>query len=106
MDRLALQVGLNVIDHDVGAGVIWLWAHQLRRHAARAGLFEDAHSARLHGPRQSLPGVVLNALGIGLAYVNVYLALVCLILVPLLYFVPWAWRVAAKGVKHKVKRRH
>jgi uncharacterized membrane protein len=73
----------------------------MRRHAVREGLFESERAARLHGPKQSLLGIGLNTLALVFAFVNVYVSLACLILVPLLYFVPWAWRAVARGVKAK-----
>ncbi|SCG45629.1 TMEM175 family protein [Micromonospora inositola] len=68
----------------------------LRWHASRAGLLEGGDEVvRAHGPRQSVPSVILSGLSIVLTLINVHVALACLVLVPLLYFVPQAWRYAA-----------
>lgn len=68
----------------------------LRWHASRAGLFEGGDEVvRAYGPRQSVPAVILSGLSVVLTLINVYLALTCLALIPLLYFVPQAWRYVA-----------
>jgi uncharacterized membrane protein len=71
----------------------------MRFHAVRAHLFTEDWVARYHGPSQSVPGLVLNSAAIIFAFVNVYVSLVCLVLIPALYFVPQAWRWVAKLLK-------
>ena len=57
-----------------------------RSYAEREKLFEDTDSTSL-GPRRSIPGIAIYGLSIPLAFVNIYLALLCFLVVPLLYFV-------------------
>lgn len=80
----------------------------LRWHASRTGLFEGGDEVvRAHGPRQSVPAVILSGLSVVLTLINVYLALTCLALIPLLYFVPQAWRYWANrlsAVERRVAR--
>jgi len=67
----------------------------MRSYAVRHALFQESNAAREMGPRHSLPAVVIYVLSIGLSFVNVYLALASLFIVPLLYFVPNLIRVRA-----------
>lgn len=61
----------------------------LRDYASHKKLFAvDNESEKVLGPRHSIPAIVIYALSILLAFVNVYLSLFCFLLVPLLYFVP------------------
>lgn len=59
-----------------------------RSYAGNNKLFVDNASAKAMGPRHSMPAVTILILSILLAFVNVYLSLICFLLVPLLYFVP------------------
>ena len=59
----------------------------LRYYATRAGLFPSKH-ARVLGFRRSLPAIGLYALSIILSFVNAYLALASLVVVPIVYVVP------------------
>ncbi|MGI8468589.1 MAG: TMEM175 family protein [Pyrinomonadaceae bacterium] len=59
-----------------------------RSYAGNNKLFVDNESAKAMGPRHSIPAVTIFILSILLAFVNVYLSLICFLLVPLLYFVP------------------
>ena len=61
--------------------------YAFRSYANRAKLFEPEDSRAL-GPRRSVPAIVIYGLSILLTFVNVYLALLCFLAVPLLYFVP------------------
>lgn len=56
--------------------------------ASRHKLFTDDASAKLMGPRHSIPAIVIFTLAALFVFVNVYLSLACLFLVPLLYFMP------------------
>jgi uncharacterized membrane protein len=60
----------------------------LRRYANYAKLFKEDEFAKTMGPRHSIPAITLYTASILLAFVNVYLSLACLFLVPVLYFVP------------------
>lgn len=61
----------------------------MRKHANHNGLFkEDKETSQYMGPRRSLPAILLFSLAIVSAFVNVYFALACVLLVPVLYFVP------------------
>jgi uncharacterized membrane protein len=40
------------------------------------------------GPRHSIPAITIYSLSIVLAFMNVYLAIACLIFIPFLYFIP------------------
>jgi hypothetical protein len=59
--------------------------YAFRSYAGREKLFEDADSTSL-GPRRSIPGIAIYGLSIPLAFVDIYLALLCFLVVPLLYF--------------------
>jgi TMEM175 potassium channel family protein len=61
--------------------------YALRSYAYQAKLFKEQNSRAL-GPRHSIPAITLYGLSILLAFANVYLSLVCFLVVPLLYFVP------------------
>lgn len=73
-------------------GVIQLLAalsfYLLRRYASKQELFLDREAAKDMGPSHSLPAIAIYALSLFLTFVNVYLALACFFIVPLLYFVP------------------
>jgi uncharacterized membrane protein len=60
----------------------------LRSYASKNKLFVDTASAKAMGPRHSIPAITIYTLSILIAFVNVYVSLVCFLLVPLLYFVP------------------
>lgn len=63
--------------------------YALRSYATSAKLFTDQDASAISlGPRHSLPAILLYGLSILFVFVNVYLALACLFVVPLLYFVP------------------
>ena len=51
-------------------------------------LFINNAAEKEMGPRHSLPAIIIFTLSILLAFVNVYLSLLCFFLVPLLYFIP------------------
>lgn len=59
-----------------------------RSYATKHQLFVDDASARAMGPRHSIPAITILTLSILFAFVNVYLSLICFLIVPLLYFVP------------------
>jgi len=59
-----------------------------RDYASRHKLFIDDSSAKAMGPKHSIPAIVIFITAILFVFVNVYLSLACLLLVPLLYFVP------------------
>jgi uncharacterized membrane protein len=60
-----------------------------RIYTVRANLFEKpTEYMKIMGPKHSLPAIIVYALAILLAFVNVYLSWICFIIVPLLYFVP------------------
>ncbi len=59
-----------------------------RNYASHHNLFADHASAQAMGPRHSIPAITIFVLSIVFAFVNVYLSLLCFVLVPLLYFVP------------------
>ena len=61
--------------------------YAFRSYAKRAKLFEQEDAKALR-PRRSIPAIAIYGLSILLAFVNVYLALLCFLAVPLLYFVP------------------
>ncbi len=64
--------------------------YALRHYASYAKLFEaeSEFERRALGPTHSIPAITLYALSILLSFVSAYLALACLFLVPVLYFVP------------------
>jgi uncharacterized membrane protein len=64
-----------------------------RSYARKHNLFKDAATAQAMGPGHSLPAIALFTLSIVLAFVNIYLSLACLVIVPLLYFVPNALKI-------------
>jgi uncharacterized membrane protein len=59
-----------------------------RVYALKYKLFVDAASAKAMGPKHSIPAVTMLALSLVFAFLDVYLSLICLLIVPLLYFVP------------------
>ncbi len=61
--------------------------YAFRSYANRAKLFKE-QDARALGPRHSIPAIAIYTFSVLLAFVNVYLALLCFLVVPLLYFVP------------------
>jgi uncharacterized membrane protein len=75
-----------ILLYSVNSLLAALTFYALRRYAVDASLFAEEDIAAL-GPRHSIPAVVLYVLAIILAFVNVYLALACLLAAPLLYFV-------------------
>jgi uncharacterized membrane protein len=62
--------------------------YAFRSYAYHAGLFKERQAAKAQGPKHSIPAVAIYALSILLSFVNVYLALACFFIVPLLYFMP------------------
>ncbi len=61
----------------------------IRAYACRAGLFlEDVEAKRDLGPIHSLPAVALYSVAVAGACVHVAISLACIVLVPMLYFVP------------------
>jgi uncharacterized membrane protein len=61
----------------------------LRIYASTHNLFiHDQDSERALSPHHSIPSIILYALAIIFVFVNVYLSLVCLLLIPFLYFIP------------------
>ncbi|SRR5258708_817754 len=63
--------------------------YALRSYASYKKLFE-ANKANLKtlGPKHSIPAITIYSLSILFTFVDVYVSLVCFLLVPLLYFVP------------------
>jgi len=59
-----------------------------RAYASRHKLFIDGSAAKVMGPKHSIPAIAMYLLAALFAFVNVYVSLVCLFLVPLLYFIP------------------
>jgi uncharacterized membrane protein len=59
-----------------------------RAYASRHKLFIDASAVKVMGPRHSIPAIVMYTLAALFVFVNVYVSLVCLFLIPLLYFIP------------------
>ncbi len=59
-----------------------------RSYASQKKLFVNTASAKAMGPRHSIPAIAIFVLSIIFAFVNVYISLVCFLIVPLLYFVP------------------
>ena len=59
-----------------------------RKYAFKKKLFIDGTSEKALGPRHSIPAITLYSLSIIFAFVNVYVALICLFFVPVLYFIP------------------
>jgi uncharacterized membrane protein len=59
-----------------------------RWYAQRNNLLEDTPVARAMGPKHSLPAISIFTISIIFAFVNVYLSLLCFLLVPLIYFIP------------------
>jgi uncharacterized membrane protein len=59
-----------------------------RSYAVKNDLFIDRKFAKSMGPSHTFPAITIYSLTILLAFVNVYLSLACLLLAPLLYFVP------------------
>jgi uncharacterized membrane protein len=62
--------------------------YMFRSYADRTKLFKKDEIARAQGPKRSIPAIIIYALSIVLAFINVYLSLACFFIVPLLYFVP------------------
>lgn len=58
------------------------------RYAKKNSLFLNKDSAKELGPKFSIPAIILFSLAFMFAFVNVFLSLICLLLVPLLYFMP------------------
>lgn len=59
-----------------------------RLYASRHKLFIDEQSAKAMGPKHSIPALILFMMAILFVFVNVYVSLACIFLVPLLYFMP------------------
>jgi uncharacterized membrane protein len=64
-----------------------LIVYALRGYVKHARLLQEDYSNGL-GPQYSLPGITCYGLSIILAFVSVYLSLICFFIVPLLYFIP------------------
>jgi uncharacterized membrane protein len=60
----------------------------LRSYASQHKLFTDPGSATAMGPIHSMLSIIICILAIVLSFVNVYLSIFCLLLIPFLYFVP------------------
>jgi uncharacterized membrane protein len=60
----------------------------LRSYSSRLKLFAATASAKTMGPSHSLPAITIFVLSIVFAFVNVYVSLICLLVVPFLYFFP------------------
>ncbi len=76
-----------ILAYGVDSLLMALNFYGFRRYASNAKLFTEENAAAM-GPRHSLPAITLYTLSILLAFVNVYLSLVCFLIVPLLYFMP------------------
>jgi uncharacterized membrane protein len=76
-----------ILLYSVNSLFIALTFFALRSHAHQAKLFVE-DDAKTLGPGHSIPAIALYALSIVLVFVSVYLSLLCLLLVPWLYFVP------------------
>jgi uncharacterized membrane protein len=59
-----------------------------RSYASRHKLYINKISAKAMGPRHSIPAITLYSLSILFVFINVYISLICFLIVPLLYFVP------------------
>ena len=77
-----------ILLYGIDALLCALTFYAFRQHADRAKLFKKDEIAKAQGPRHSLPAIIIYVSSIILAFVNVYLALACFFIVPLLYFVP------------------
>lgn len=78
-----------ILLYGVNSLISTLAIYGLRGYASYRGLFTvDRESAKVLGPRNSIPAIVIYLLSIFLVFVNVYLSLGCFLLVPVLYFVP------------------
>jgi uncharacterized membrane protein len=62
--------------------------YAFRSYATKKNLFIETPTARGMGPRHSIPAIIIFSLSIVFAFVNVYLSLICFLIVPLLYFIP------------------
>jgi uncharacterized membrane protein len=60
----------------------------LRSYASKNKLFADSMSEVYMGPKHSIPAITLFSLSMLFAFVNVYLSLLCFLIVPMLYFIP------------------
>ena len=60
--------------------------YAIRGYASHAKLLKEGSSKEM-GPGYSIPAILFYGLSIGLAFVNVYASLACLIVVPLIFFV-------------------
>lgn len=59
-----------------------------RSYATKQKIFISAPSAKEMGPLHSIPAIALFSLSIVFAFLNVYLSLMCFLIVPVLYFIP------------------
>ena len=57
-------------------------------YAKNKKLFVSKDSAKALGPKFSIPAIVFFSLAFLFAFVNVYISLICFLVVPLLYFAP------------------
>jgi TMEM175 potassium channel family protein len=76
-----------ILLYAVNSLLLALTFYGFRSYADRAKLFEGEDPSVL-GPRHSIPAIILYVVSIVFVFANVYLALACFLIVPLLYFVP------------------
>jgi uncharacterized membrane protein len=78
-----------ILMYAVESLILALMFYAMRNYASKNKLFKaDSEAAKALGPRHSIPAITIFTVSIVFAFVNVYLSLVCFLLVPLLYFVP------------------
>ncbi len=70
--------------------------YAFRSYASRDKLFENANSTVL-GPRRSIPAIAIYGLSILLVFLNIYLALLILLVIPFVYVFPMMLRSPAKS---------
>ncbi len=87
-----------IILYGVDSLLMALTFYALRSYASREKLFTvEGEEAETLGPIHSVPAVATYVLSIVLTFVNVYLALASLFLLPLMYLVPTFVQLRRKG---------
>ena len=77
-----------ILLYGVNSLLCTLTFYGFRSYANYAKLFRRKEFAEAHGPRHSIPAIVLYTLSIALSFVNTHLSLACFFIVPILYFMP------------------
>lgn len=87
-----------ILLYGVDSLLLALTFYAMRSYASREKLFNvEGEAAEALGPVHSLPAVVIYLLSIILTFVNAYLALAFLFVLPLIYFVPTFVQGRRKG---------